>query len=588
MSAIDTVLSRVRKRKRVSKHEWVALCPAHKDGDPSLSIADRGDKVLLHCHGGCSQEAVVAALNLTMRDLFNENGSGSKPERKEIVATYPYTDEDGELLFEVVRYAPKDFRQRKPDGNGGWEWKLSDTRRVLFRLPEVIEAVALDKPIYLVEGEKDALALAEAGAVATCNAGGAGKWRDEYSESLRDARVIIIADKDKAGREHARKVAEALQGIAASVELLEAREGKDAADHLAAGHGVNDFIPMGDGDQEAEEEKSEVRTPRYRFLTDTDLENMKRPEELIEEVLPEEGLAALFGPPGAAKSLMCLDWALCLKTGTPWAGSRSVKPGHVVYVLAEAAATLGPRITAWKDYFNVHGTVGVSFLAEPVPLMDPVAVGDFIRDLRETVQEPPALIVFDTLARCMVGGDENSARDMGLFIVGADRIRKELQCAVLLVHHSNKSGESERGSTALRGAVDVLLFLKMADDGSLKLSCEKMKDSAPFGTIELKLKSHLDSVVLTGVTAMAVRSEDLAPSEQDTLRTLAVTAPSEGLAATRWLEVAEKKERTFWNHRKRLEDFGYVTALKTGNVVRYVVSAKGYEALGRDCHGSAI
>ena len=103
------------------------------------------------------------------------------PSRR-VVKTYDYTDVHGALLFQVVRFEPKDFRQRRPDGNGGWLWSLGDTQRVLYRLPEVAEAVASDHPIFIAEGEKDVDALMGIGVTATCNPGGAGKWRDEYSQ----------------------------------------------------------------------------------------------------------------------------------------------------------------------------------------------------------------------------------------------------------------------------------------------------------------------------------------------------------------------------------------------------------------------
>ena len=218
------------------------LLPGHPDRVASLAVAvgDEG-RTLLHCHANCSTAEVCAAVGITEADLFERrNGNGSR----EIVATYPYVDESGTLLFEVVRFAPKDFRQRKPDGNGGWEWKLGKTRRVLYRLPEVVEAAKAGGKVCVVEGEKDVLAL-DHDVTATCNAGGAGKWRAEYSESLRGAQVAVLADADEPGRKHAREVAASLQGKAASVKLLEPPEGsKDVSEHLAAGGKLSELVEM--------------------------------------------------------------------------------------------------------------------------------------------------------------------------------------------------------------------------------------------------------------------------------------------------------------------------------------------------------
>ena len=139
--------------------------------------------------------------------------------RSDIVATYPYTDEAGQLLFEVVRKVPKKFLQRRPDGAGGWIWKLKGVRRVLYRLPEVLAAVQEGRVVYLVEGEKDADNLAKLGLVATTNAGGAGKWRREYTEALSGARVVLLGDNDTAGEGHVQTVTQALHGVVAEIRV---------------------------------------------------------------------------------------------------------------------------------------------------------------------------------------------------------------------------------------------------------------------------------------------------------------------------------------------------------------------------------
>ena len=169
-----------------------------------------------------------------MADLFDDaSGNGKRRE----VATYDYTDEAGKLLFQVVRFEPKDFRQRKPDGHGGWEWKLGDTPRVLYRLPAVLEAVRAGRTVFVVEGEKDVATLVGWGLDATCNPGGAGKgkWRPEYNESLYGAKVVIIPDADDVGREHAASIARSLAPRARKVQTVELPGAKDASAWAAAG-----------------------------------------------------------------------------------------------------------------------------------------------------------------------------------------------------------------------------------------------------------------------------------------------------------------------------------------------------------------
>ena len=233
---------------RKTANGFDVCCPAHEDRTPSLSIANgTTHPVVLNCKAGCDPVDILAKLGFTWEDLCKprEDDSGSAGEWTpfgEAVAVYDYVDENSNLLFQVLRTATKDFPLRVPDATRpkGWRWSLGNTRRVLYRLPKIIEAVKDGGIIYVVEGEKDVHSLERAGVVATCNPGGAGGgWREEYSEALRDAIVIIIADKDKGGQAHARKVMASLKGVAAAVEINEAAgDLKDVTDHLAAGHSL--------------------------------------------------------------------------------------------------------------------------------------------------------------------------------------------------------------------------------------------------------------------------------------------------------------------------------------------------------------
>lgn len=136
---------------------WSARCPGHDDHNASLSISTGADgRILLKCHAGCSAESIVAALGLKLGDLFPPragNGNHSKPR---FVAAYDYNDENGKLLFQCVRFEPKDFRQRRPDPAkpGEWIWDLKDTCRVLYRLREVMAAIVAGRTLFVAEGEK--------------------------------------------------------------------------------------------------------------------------------------------------------------------------------------------------------------------------------------------------------------------------------------------------------------------------------------------------------------------------------------------------------------------------------------------------
>lgn len=247
--ALELVLGRLDGVRRHGGY-WMARCPAHEDQQASLSIA-RGTEqpVIFKCHAGCERDTILAALGLTLTDISKSrtepHGEPEWTPGGPAIAIYHYTDENGTLLFDVCRTAGKHFRQRRPDpeAKSGWRWNLTGTRRVLYRLPRVIEAVKNGETVYIAEGEKDVHALETAGATATCNPMGAGKWRSEYAAPLTGATVVIIADRDKPGREHAAQVAARLTGKAASVTIVEAAEGKDAADHLEAGHSLTEFRP---------------------------------------------------------------------------------------------------------------------------------------------------------------------------------------------------------------------------------------------------------------------------------------------------------------------------------------------------------
>lgn len=209
---------------------YKAICPTHDDNKPSLSIRESGDgKILVHCHAGCPTNCVLEVVGLSYRDLY--------PTNPVIVAEHDYTDEQGEILYQAVRMDPKSFRQRRPDPQGGWIWKLEDTRRVLYRLPELNEANP-KLSVLVVEGEKDVDRLWKEGFVATCNVGGAGKWRSEYNETLEGRHVVIVPDNDKAGRDHANKVAANLKGVAKSIKIVDLPGLPDKGD-------VSDWLDLG-------------------------------------------------------------------------------------------------------------------------------------------------------------------------------------------------------------------------------------------------------------------------------------------------------------------------------------------------------
>jgi len=210
----------------------MARCPAHDDRNPSLSISQSDGRVLVHCHAGCSQQAVIEALR--RKGLWN-------PQSGIIDRVYDYSDECGALLYQIVRYFPKSFRQRYPDGAGGWIWK-KHPRQVLYRLPEIAEAPI----VFVVEGEKDVETLREYGFVATTNAGGAmAPWLNSFTAQLAGREVILIPDNDAPGWNRATSIARCLLGTAARIRLQALPEQfKDISEWFAAGHSECELISM--------------------------------------------------------------------------------------------------------------------------------------------------------------------------------------------------------------------------------------------------------------------------------------------------------------------------------------------------------
>ncbi len=273
---IEQVVAAVEKatgrKPQQNGNGFKACCPAHDDNKESLSVNEGdGGRVLLHCFAGCDYEAIVTAFRPHLGPECGEHSS----EVSEVEATYDYTDEEGKLLFQKVRFRPKRFVQQRIHTDGlvvqaitaGWYQEdggryrpipgatnqksapgngavwFDKSPRVLYRLPEVHRAIKSADRIYVVEGEKDADRLASCGLCATTNSGGASeKWHDEYTSSLTGGNVVIIPDNDDPGKKHVVKVATALKGVAVSVRVLNlpglSVKGTDVSDWLDAGNTV--------------------------------------------------------------------------------------------------------------------------------------------------------------------------------------------------------------------------------------------------------------------------------------------------------------------------------------------------------------
>jgi hypothetical protein len=455
---------------------WDALCPAHEDDRPSLSVGVGKDgRVLLKCHACCTAEEVVAALGLTMSDLYADSANG---EARRVVATYDYRDEAGCLCFQTVRYCPKDFRQRRPDGGGGWVWDLKGVERLLYRLPE-LAAADPSAPVFIPEGEKDVDRVRSLGLIATCNPLGAGKWRARFNGPLLGRHVVIIPDNDDAGRDHARKVSASLAGTAAAVTVLELPglpDKGDVSDWLSAGGTKERLLGLARQAQDAyhtdDDADAGTGTPdqRAEFVTARELCAMKLDEVryCVAGVLPE-GAVILAGPPKIGKSWLALGLAVAVASGGKALGSIDVAQGECLYLaLEDGKRRLRKRLTKVLRKWGGEAPERLHFCTEC-----PKAGGGGVGVVRSWLKEHPEcrLVIIDTLASM------RDRRTSGADVYGADyaditpwqKLAREFGVTILIVGHTRKRRGEARdldpleevsGSLGLTGALDTVLVLR--------------------------------------------------------------------------------------------------------------------------------
>jgi hypothetical protein len=498
----------------------MARCPAHEDKQASLSVA-RGTEqpVVFKCHAGCERDAILDGLGLTLADVSapreKQPDQGEWTPRGTAVNVYDYVDENSDLLFQVLRTADKQFPQRVPDRSkkSGWRWSLGTTRRVPYRLPAVIAAIAEKKTVYIVEGEKDVHAMERAGAVATTSPGGAGKWRPDYDAFFTGASVVIVADADEPGRKHAADIARHLRPLAADVLLAEPAYGKDASDHLAAGHGL-DFI-------------SAAVTDTITFNV-IDLEpaavTVLPPVPICGDMLYTGAVHTLTGPPDCGKTTLACWWMLTV-----------IREGRSVLFLDEEG---GLEIVAEK--FQALGArPGERLCYVPFPGSS-WGHSDITMLAQLMAQRKPAIVMWDSSAAFLsrAGLDENSAQDVTQFysqvLMPAARLHG---AAVVAIDHDTKNSEPSRyarGSGAKLAATDVAYKIapvapfSKGQSGSARLTVTKDRR----GWLS---RAHEVTFVAGEILGITIREAgsgfgdnplDLAPGQQKILTVLEGQPPS--------------------------------------------------------------
>ncbi|HEX4436680.1 MAG TPA: AAA family ATPase [Solirubrobacteraceae bacterium] len=249
----------------------------------------------------------------------------------------------------------------------------------------------------------------------------------------------------------------------------------------------------------------------YRLYTVDELGQWEPVTWLIEKHLAVGELSVLYGKGGTYKSFLALDWAC-----------RLANDGHtIVYIVAEGASGMRARIEAWKQANGVGDLPGLFLMPSNVALHGEKYVVAWIEAMRTQLGKvTPSLVIVDTLARNFVGGNEKDPQDMGQFVDGCERIRIELETAVLVLHHTTKDGDTERGTESLRNA--SFAMFKLTDTGGsgrgVKVTCDRMKDAEQPEPTTLHPQLVSLSDLGEGVSSLVVGWSSFPPSSPPTAK----------------------------------------------------------------------
>ncbi len=395
------------------------------------------------------------------------HGLGESPIRKgargQIVDTYDYVDESGLLIYQAVRFEPKGFAQRRPDGKEGWTWDLAGVPRLLYRLPQLIGAPA-NSLIFVTEGERDCDRLRNEGLLSTCNSGGAGKFGPELVHWFKSHRVVVLEDNDEAGRRHVEKVAALLQQVAEEVKVVSFRElpkGGDVSDWLDAGHTVDELKA---NVQASPEFRPEPSSHGLKWHTAQDIANMtsEEPDWIIPGLLARGSISELSAKIKVGKTQFAMSAVEAICRGGQFLGRSAVKT-PVVYLTEERPPTFG----------SVLRRVGLEGSENLTVLLRQDARGlkwsEVVLGAVAKAQEVGAgVLVVDTVSDwAEIPGEGENASGVAYEAMRPLQDAAAGGLAVWVVRHDRKSGgelgDSSRGSSAFAGAADILLALRRAN-----------------------------------------------------------------------------------------------------------------------------
>ena len=467
--------------KKIGGQEYKALCPFHDEKDASFNFNAGSGQYFCH---GCNKKGDIIhffaklhsldtrrdfakVLNGIARDFGISNGHKVKPR---MVKAYDYTDAAGQLIFQVCRMEPKDFRQRRPDGKG-WAWNLKGVEPVLYQLPKVLKA----SEVILVEGEKDADNLVALGFTATTVPGGAGKWRRSYKEALKGKAVILLPDNDNPGREHMVKIAQSLNGSTAGIKLIE-------LPGLPSKGDVSDFIATFQDPQQAAERLSVIIDgakfyipPKAVSIEDIiiDVSEFRRIEiehrgKLLAPFLKTESINQVYGWRGAGKTFFALgaiDAITRRQNFGPWVCEHSVP-----CLFVDGEMTVTDNHERFDDLGFLEGERESPFYfysdhyANRLGLPRASLLNANWRDKIKAICKARniGLLVLDNIASLTPGIDENAKKDWDPINQWLLELRYT-GISTLLLHHESKEGK-QRGTSAREDNLDISIRLKSPPD----------------------------------------------------------------------------------------------------------------------------
>lgn len=519
---LNLICAKTGSPQKIAAKQNFTRCSAHPDKAPSLSVSQGDDgKILFFCHRGCTAKDICASIGLTEADLFptkNELKPKVQPKR---TAEYQYTDEHGKVLYRKVRLEPgphgqsKSFFCERYDANGKLVHDLDGCRKVLYRLPEVLQAIAEQKIIFLVEGEKDADNLAKHGLVAT-TALQSIRWDKEFTAILRNADVVILHDQDRTGLKRRDMLCRELFGQVRrlrDIDLpgLDFREshGEDISDWLKKEgntflkfqeivEATPDYLPKQSDNQAHDEPQSTIRAISFHDFLDLEL---PRPAMILSPFLWSQGLVLLYAKRGVGKTHIALGIAYAVASGGDFLKWSAQEPKKVLYIDGEMPAfSMQERLRKITTEDQKKPMPG--FLNFITPDLQEKAMPNLSTEegraaIEEFIQDSDVIII-DNLSSLFRSGSENEAESWLPTQEWALELRRRGKC-VLFVHHAGKSGQ-QRGTSKKEDLLDVVISLKQPDDyqpeqgANFEIHFEKTRHFAGEDaiTFQVQLKEHDD------------------------------------------------------------------------------------------------